>query len=249
MKVAIIGYGHVGKSIQKLFPDAYIYDPYLRIGKKDDLVDLDAAFICVPTPSNELGECDTTIVEGIISYLEAKVIIIRSTVIVGFTDEMNAKYHKNVIFQPEYYGETKNHPYADESKIGWVTLGGDEHSLSIAKELYKDFKGEIHTATAKEAEMAKYMCNAFLASKVTFCNEIYDLCEKLNINYDHVRDLWLLDSRIGRSHVDVYKDNRGYGGSCFPKDVKALIELTKKVGSENDLITSINSANNKIRNK
>lgn len=249
MKIAIVGYGHVGKSVHKLFPDAIVYDPYLNIGKKSDLKNLDALFISVPTPSLPDGSCDTSIVESVIREFDSDLFIIRSTVIVGFTDEMVKKYHKNIAFQPEYYGETKNHPYADESKMSWITLGGTKESVSKARKVYKDFKGEIYESTSKEAEMAKYMCNSFLATKVTFCNEIFDLCEKLDINYDNVKNLFMLDNRIGKSHVDVYENNRGYGGSCFPKDVKALIKLMDKVKSEHKLIASVHEANEELKKK
>ena len=78
--------------------------------------------------------------------------------------------------------------------------------------------------------MAKYMTNAFLAVKVTFANEVYDLCHVMDIDYDKVRDTVTADMRIGDSHFDVHTDGyRGYGGSCLPKDAKALLELGERM--------------------
>jgi len=248
-KIVIVGYGHVGKSVHELFPESYIYDPFLNLGKKEDLKEIDVAFICVPTPSLDDGSCDTSIVEEIISWLNAKIIIIRSTVEVGFTAAMVTKYHKSIVFQPEYYGETKNHPYSSEKNVSWVTIGGEKEYCDLAKEIYKDKNVKINISTSSEAEMAKYMCNAFLASKVVFCNEIYDLCEKMGINYNNVKELWLNDPRIGKSHFDVYPENRGFGGHCFPKDTAALLSLTKKYKSENNQLKATIKANKILRNK
>ena len=95
--------------------------------------------------------------------------------------------------------------------------------------------------------MAKYMENAFFATKVTFCNEMFDVCKKLGIDYNVVRELWTADPRIGKFHTFVYEDNRGYGGSCLPKDISSL----RKQGVENDvdmtLISSVIKKNSIIK--
>ena len=85
--------------------------------------------------------------------------------------------------------------------------------------------------TADEAEMAKHVANAFLAIKVSYANEVFDLCERLHIDYAGVRDIAGADERIGRSHLDVLDSGyRGYGGKCLPKDSKALLDLAQSVG-------------------
>ena len=101
MKIGIVGYGHVGKAMGELFRNATVYDEPLKIGTKDEINTCDIAFVCVPTPSNEDGSCDTRIVEEVISWLTVKTIVLRSTVYVGFTREMSEKYGKSIVLQPE----------------------------------------------------------------------------------------------------------------------------------------------------
>lgn len=85
--------------------------------------------------------------------------------------------------------------------------------------------------------------------KVAYCNEIYDLCEKLGTNYYEVRDLWLLDPRTTKSHTAVFTDERGFGGKCFPKDTKALVKLGDKVGINLEILKSVLDSNEKQLNK
>lgn len=248
MKISIIGLGHVGTAMKALFPNASIYDSELGIGSIEDVKKCDAAFICVPTPCAPDGSCDTTIVEQVISSLEADVIIIRSTVSIGFTDFMMKKYKKEIVFQPEYYGETVAHPFADLTTRIWLSFGGTDKGTRLAVEVYQtvcNSNVEIHMADAKTVELAKYMENAFLATKVTFCNEMYDIAEAYGIDYHKAREVWLADPRIGRSHTFVYRENRGYGGKCLPKDISALAFSAKEKGINADLIKAVINKNKK----
>lgn len=136
-KIGIIGYGHVGKNMKNLFPEAIVYDEPLGIGSQDAINDCTIVFICVPTPESTDGRCDTSIVEKIISWLRSKLIVIRSTVPVGFTTQQEMLTGKNIIFQPEYYGETVNHPFSSEKNCGWITLGGRKE---IMRELVLAYK-------------------------------------------------------------------------------------------------------------
>ncbi len=252
MKIGIIGHGHIGTAMAELFKDAIIYDKYKGIGSKQDINSCDFAFICVPTPMAEDGSCDTSIVEEVISWCDAKIIVIRSTVKVGFSREMRVKYGKRIIFQPEFYGETPNHPYADLSKQQWIILGGDKDIAIEVDKLYKKvMKLDYKTCycNSDEAEMMKYMDNSFLATKVVFANEMYDICKSLNLDYFKVRDLWLMDSRIGSSHTFVYEDNRGFGGSCLPKDIASLEKQAKDNKVDTTLISAVIEKNKKLHNK
>ena len=243
--ISIIGYGHVGKAMHKLFPDAYIYDEPLMIGTKKEAYFADISFICVPTPSEINGNCDTTIVESIIEEIESKIVVIRSTVPVGFTEKMKAKTLKKIIFQPEYYGETVAHPFADLNNRDWLTLGGDKDDVNVVLEAYqKVYNSDIKIiiTDSKTAELAKYMENCFLALKVTFCNEFFDIASAYGVNYHELREVWLADSRIGRSHTFVYEDNRGFGGKCLPKDTTGLVKLAEE---KNVDVTLMNAVINK----
>lgn len=251
MKVGIIGYGHVGKAMHVLFTDAALYDEPLDIGTKQDINNCNIAFICVPTPMADSGKCDTSIVEEVISWCAAEILVIRSTVYVGFTDKMCEKYNKNIIFQPEYYGETAAHPFADLANRSWLSFGGNnDEVISKVIELYKTVYNsniKIYITDAKTAELAKYMENSFYAVKVTFCNEFYDIAKKLHVNYDKVREVWLADPRIGSSHTFVYEDNRGYGGKCLPKDIASIIYQADEVNADAALLKATVEKNIKLR--
>lgn len=251
MKIGIVGYGHVGKAMAELFKDVAIYDEPLNIGTKDEINQCDIAFICVPTPSNKDGSCDTSIVEEVISWLDVETIVIRSTVYVGFTRIMSEKYNKSIVFQPEYYGETVAHPFSDLSNRQWLSFGGTSSAVNRAISAYKQVytsNVEIYITDSDSAEFAKYMENAFLATKVIFCNEMYDLSRKLNVDYNKAREVWLADPRIGRSHTFVYEDNRGYGGSCLPKDVLSIIDQAHKSGSDCTLMEAVDEKNRLLKN-
>lgn len=242
MKVGIVGYGHVGKHQQSLFTNAVIYDKFQNIGCKTEINECDCVFICVPTPANIDGSCDTSAVEEVIGWVNSPLIIIRSTVSIGFTDIMSEKYGKQIVFQPEYYGETVDHPFAKNFNSKWLVLGGSQHCIDLAIEVYQQTLNasvDIYQLPAKEAEFVKYMENAFLATKVIFCNEMYDLAKKFDLSYNQIREAWTADPRIGKSHSFVYSRNRGFGGKCLPKDLSSLIHQANRLESDITLLESV----------
>lgn len=168
MKIGIIGYGHVGTAMKDLFTDAIIYDKFKKIGTIDKINKCDIAFICVPTPMNKDGSCDASIVEEVIKWCKAKVIVIRSTVYIGFTDKMIEKYHKKIVFQPEYYGETVNHPFAILSNRNWLSFGGSREDVNFVIRAYQQVMTSnirILIGTPKEAEWLNIWKTPFLPIK------------------------------------------------------------------------------------
>ena len=250
--VGICGLGHVGHIMVELFPNAVVYDEPKNIGSREEINKCDFVFVCVPTPKAEDGHCDTSIVEDVLSWLSPKkVIILRSTVPVGFTWKAICVYGKSIVFQPEYYGETHNHPFQDPHNRTWITLGGAINDTSKVAELYQTvFTSDIiiNQVDSDTAELAKYMENSFYSVKVTFCNQFYDFAQALNINFDKVRETWLLDPRIGRSHTFVYPNDRGYGGSCLPKDTAAIIYQGDQLGVDMALLKATEEINERYRN-
>lgn len=250
MRLGIVGYGHVGKAMHAIFPGAAVYDEPLRMGIRADVNDCDVVFICVPTPALPDGSCDTSIVDEVIGWLAARVIVIRSTVPVGYTDGQVQKTGKRIVFQPEYYGETVDHPFADLKSRTWLTFGGSSDDVAPVIHAYQQVYNaevKIRRTDTRTAELAKYMENCYLALKVTFCNEFYDISQAHGIDYNELREVWLEDPRIGRSHTFVYEDNRGYGGKCLPKDVSALIGMAKEKDVNVELMRSVQAKNAAIR--
>lgn len=245
--VAVIGVGAVGRSMAELFPSAVLYDEPLGLGTREQVSACRFAFVCVPTPSLPSGGCDTSIVESVLEWCESEIVVLRSTVIPGTTERLARESGRRVVFQPAYGpGSTPEHPYADVRSQRWVILGGPrEWSVPVA-DLYKRvFSSDlaIHQTDARTAELTKYMENAFLAMKVAFCNEFFDLATAIGVDYNELRELWLLDERVGRSHTWVHPDERGFGGDCLPKDLAALLRLTETVGAEGPLLPAIEASN------
>ncbi|WP_294411215.1 hypothetical protein [uncultured Ruminococcus sp.] len=250
MRIGIVGCGHVGTAMKKRFPDAVIYDEPKQIGTKDEINECEIAFICVPTPAKSDGSCDVSIVESVLSWVQCKTIVIRSTVPIGFTSSMVLKLGKDIVFQPEYYGETNAHPFSDLANQNWISLGGSVDAVNRVVNFYQKYvSAETHfyIADSNTVELAKYLTNAFLATKVIFCNEMYDLADKLGVNYNVLREIWLADPRIGNSHTFVYPENRGYGGSCFPKDTSALLCIGEEAGADMTLLESVIRKNQLLR--
>ena len=254
MKVAIVGAGAVGRGIAQLFPNAVLFDEPKGIGSRAEVNACDAAFVCVPTPSLPDGRCDTSIVESVLSWMTTPLVIIRSTVAVGTTRRL-AQEHADldIVFQPEYGpAETPDHPFNDLRKVRWTILGGERRATAKAVRLWQDVYNAdvvIQQTTPETAELCKYMENAFLAMKVTFCNEFFDIASAFGVDYSELREMWLLDPRIGRSHTFVFADKRGFGGKCLPKDLDAVISASERAGYEPQLLKSVASTNTKMRSR
>jgi len=235
-KVGVVGAGVVGSAMQALCgPETVMYDPYKAeySGNRDAINRSDVVFVCVPTPMNDDGTCNTAIVEEAVSWIEAPLIILRSTVTPGTTDRLCTKYNKHVVFQPEYLGETTKHVFGDMAERDFVVLGGTTEAVSKAADFYKHYYNSYvryYFSDATTAEVAKYMENAFYAVKVTFINEFYDIAKAHGVDFNLLREIWLADPRISRDHTFCYPDARGFSGKCLPKDCNAIVRSSLSRG-------------------
>jgi len=259
-KIAIIGHGYVGKAMENFFSNHYelvIYDPPAGYKtSKDDVNQCEAAFVCLPTPRKENGACDTSLVEEAIEWVDTEIIVIKSTVEVGTTKKLSKKHNKDLVFSPEYVGEstywTPFNFHHDMKETPFYTFGGDRDACDKVVDLMLPVVGpckKYNITDSTTAEMAKYMENAFYATKVAFCNELYDICEAMGVRWNEVRELWTTDPRLHRMHTAVFKDKRGFGGKCLPKDTSALVSIAKNGGVSSDLLEGVLSSNEKVRNK
>lgn len=254
-KTLLIGYGWVGQFVHKYFTEADIYTPskgmvYNKGRQTSEKWDI--AFISVPTPMLPNGRCDTSIVENSIKLFKNQVglFIIRSTVEIGTTDYLSTKYEVPVVMQPEYVGETLGHPLVEVQRDPFIILGGKKDHTYIAAEAWSKVlhaNCRIRQVSADTAELCKYMENSFLATKVIFVNEFRQLAEKIGVDFLELREAWLDDPRIGRSHTFAYKDNPGFSGKCLPKDLNAIFVAAKAVGSPLKLIESVLEINAEMR--
>ena len=253
MRITIAGYGSIGRYVESVFGARHEitpYDPPLGLGTHGDLVDTDFVFICVPTPPHEDGSCDTSAVEEVVRLASPRVAIVcESTVALGTTERLIRETGKPLVFVPEYAGESATHPFRDAAARRFLIYGGYEPLASQVRDLYAgvypdDANHFIVPPTT--AEMAKYMENAFLAAKVAFCNEFFDLCQSFNVDYAAVRRLWLQDWRIGESHT-VVTPERGYAGKCLPKDVAAVCATGRESGMPMSIMEAVQQANQRHR--
>lgn len=262
MKIGIVGYGYVGKAMFEYFKTHYeviYYDPYVSgSSTQEEINKCDLGVVCVFTPSKENGECDVSIVESTIAWLNTPLILIKSTVKVGTTERLIKETNKNIVFSPEYIGEStydtghfnfnkavKNHSF--------FTFGGNSTNTSKLVSIFQVISGPTKVykqTTATVAEIAKYMENAFFSTKVIFCHEFAEICRVNNADYNDVRECWLLDPRIGHSHTCVFINKTyPFDGKCLPKDLKAIIQQANEMGYQPSFLEEILRSNDRIEEK
>ncbi len=245
MKIKIYGYGWVGKAMKTLFPDASVHDPELKMVAEEKA---DVAFVCVPTPL-KYGKLDTSVVEEVIEKSEEKLIIVRSTVMPGTCDKFE---NKNVVFQPEYLGETVNHPMTDQKARPFIIIGGRPADRKKVIELYQrtyNANVAIRQMSAYEAEVVKLSENRAIAFKVAQCQELYDVCEKAGIDYYTIRDaVYGDDPRFNLWWTFVYPEKRGFNSKCIPKDVYGWASWAESVGYDPELTKTLLGINEKYIN-
>lgn len=239
MELGIVGYGTVGKHLERLFSRAgfsvSIYDKYLdkysskramKCVQSSDLV-----FIAVPTPESSSGEVDLSSVEEAVSWINPP-ICIKSTIVPGTTNRLIDMYRKSIIFSPEYVGETPYHKYSDSLAVDLVVFGGSKEASAPFANIYRQALGPIPRyffTDSVTAELSKYMENCFFATKVTFVAQFHALALSLGADFDQMREIWVADTRVGRSHSIVVNEP-GFSGKCLPKDLAAIVALATQYG-------------------
>ena len=264
-KVGIVGYGYVGKIVDKFFSERYdvkIYDPlYDDKHTKEEVNACELAVVCVPTPMKNDGSSDTGIVEEVVKWIAAPLILIRSTVPPGTTDRLKKETGKHLVFSPEYAAESKYWApfpfHTDEREMPFYIFGGDVEDCQRIIDLYVVVTGptkKYHATTAKVAETVKYFENEYFAWKVMWANEMRETCEAIGVPFWTTRELWALDPRVDSMHTAAFPksesfghDSRGFGGKCLPKDTAALYRWAKEAGYEKKILHAIIEKNLTLR--
>tara|TARA_Y100001970_G_scaffold168897_1_gene206552 strand:+ start:33197 stop:34045 length:849 start_codon:yes stop_codon:yes gene_type:complete len=264
MKIGIIGQGYVGTAVKTIFEKYYEISTFDLNGDCScnsllELVELsEIIFVCVPTPMNLDGSCNFDIVESVVKDVDEmvdndksrKILAIKSTIPPGTTSELDEKYKNiNIIFNPEFLTEANFiNDFKNQNRI---IIGGHKSSTSILKQIYSLVFPSIPIiiTDSTTAEMIKYLTNTFLATKVSFANEMKIICDNLNVNYDEVIEYSMYDERIGESHwaVPGPDGKLGFGGSCFPKDINALAHICKKLDIPANVLFSAIKTNLSVR--
>jgi len=265
--IGIIGQGFVGNAVRIGMQHVFDIKTYDKDPSKTSTVNCigdivkstDITFICVPTPMKKTGECDLTILHAALQEVQNEVIaydkknyivVIKSTIPPGTTVSLNDMYHElNIVFNPEFLTEANSiEDYRNQNRI---VLGGQRNATTIVKRYFERAfpKVPIIKTSSTIAEMIKYVTNTFLAMKVSFANEMYQICQGLDIDYDKVIEYARYDERLGNTHWSVPGPDGdfGFGGHCFPKDIAALTYLAVNLGVDPIMLSGTVIKNNEVR--
>ena len=265
MKLGIVGHGFVGTAVDDGFTrdiQKFIVDPkHNSTNTIEDLITFrpDATFVAVPTPQSESGECNTEILEGVMQQLNTSkglLVIVKSTVPAYKLQKIQEEcINIRIVYNPEFLTE-KN--YIDDFvNPAMHVFGGMNADTDAVEKLYKEHSHcaecPVYKTDMITASMVKYCINSFLATKVTFMNEMYDVLKAARgADWNTFTNIIANDPRIGKSHMRVPGNDgqRGYAGSCFPKDTAALAWFAREILNTQftQLETSI-AINNKFRTK
>lgn len=230
--ILIIGMGITGhnlyKELKSLTPDYYD----IKEGFENKLTSdtYEYIFICVDTPYKDKDKvCDISAIEVVIKEWQHKLtatgmFIVKSTILPHTTEYLCEKYLCRIIYSPEYYGNTQ---HCNNFDFNFTILGGCEIECHRAQQLLQkvyDGRHIFRIVDSKTAELVKYMENCYLAMKVSFCNQFAEIANKNGINYEDLRELFILDPRVNPSHTFVYNNKPYWDSHCLNKDVRAITE-------------------------
>ena len=255
--IGIIGNGFVGNAVYQNFRDkvstkVYDVDKNRSPNTLKEVLEQDFVFICLPTPMTSDGSCDTSILDEFFDTLyflenEETIFIIKSTVPVGTTKRLAKRFR--VIHNPEFL--TARNAVSDFANADRNIIGGErELAEKFAEMFFLNFRNiPSMIVSSDESEAIKYFSNTFLAYKVAYFNKMFDFCQSLGLDYDKVARGVSADHRIGASHTKVpgIDNDRGFGGTCFPKDLNSLIVQMESAGVNADMLKEVWEYNEQIR--
>lgn len=268
MNIGIIGMGFVGgttakilSKVHQIFPYDKYREPYCSKENIEKLAEnSEGVFLCVPTPMKPSGEMDYSSIHNSLDLLteetknknrnlEEILVVVRSTAVSGTTDKLSEKYQFRFVFNPEFLRE--KHALEDMINTNRIVIGANtEKDYLRTEEIYKPLfpNAKYFRCNIKEAEMAKYVANVMLTLQIAGANEIYQICKATDIDYEKIKNIVLLDDRIGRN-IDVpgHDGDLGFGGKCFPKDLRALTYLAREHGYNPYLLEEIWRLNERVR--
>ena len=256
MKIGVIGIGVVGEAnsygFKKIGNKVFEHDIKLKT-KIIDLKNCEIIFLCLPTPSKKNGDCDTSIIEKVVKELDKikfykGIVCIRSTVTPGFTSQLSKKFKKiEICYSPEFLRERK--AKYDFIKNHQLLAVGTQKKKVFEKvcRAHKSLPKNKVMLSFEEAELLKYFNNVFASLRVVFANIMFELSNKLNCNYENVKDAYIKTGKAMDIYLNVDKNLRGYGGPCLPKDTRALKNILKKYALNFKLIQSIDGDNKNFK--
>ena len=258
-KIGIIGYGFVGKATEEGFKkntNIFIVDPKIGTSISElKKFNPEFIFICVPTPMDDNGKQNNSILDSVFSEIEktdfpSATLVLKSTVLPNKTEQLEKRFN-NLVYNPEFLREKFANEDFKNSKF--IILGGQKENCEKVKSLYEE-NSSCHSdkfifTNSKKASFAKYIINTFLALKVGYFNEVYELLNGNQSDWAELIEILKLDSRIGDSHMDVPGPDgrKGFGGACFPKDTSAFLNYSLEHNSQLSILEAAIKKNNTVR--
>jgi UDPglucose 6-dehydrogenase len=253
--IAIIGTGMVGGALDRYFKtqniSAGLFDPPKGLNDPSVLARASVIFVAVPTPYylDGSGFDDSFLKQAIESIpVSGKTIVLKSTILPGTTERFQAIYPQHrILFNPEFLTETTvdfdmQHP--NRQIVGYTSESRRDAELVMGLLPRAPFEKVVH---AKVAETVKYFGNAFYALKVAYANQMYDVCAKMGIDYDQIKECAKAEPMVGTTHLEIYhKGYRGYGGKCLPKDTRSIIQLAERLGVDLSVLKAAEGYNNEL---
>jgi UDPglucose 6-dehydrogenase len=256
MKIGILGIGVVGSALRNGFSelgqDISFYDPAYEGSKFENVLETEVCFLCVPTPPDEHGFCDTSIVEESISRLNKNnykgIVAVKSTVTPGTTKKLSEQYpNLEICFVPEFLRErcamidfVENH---DLCVIGTES----EEVYRKVRQAHGHYPKNFRRLKPTEAEMVKYYNNIYNATLITLSNSFYEVCKKMEISYSDIKNSLVLREHISDSYLQCNDNFRGFGGVCLPKDTLAIAKLVERLNLDIDFFKMILDENKKYK--
>lgn len=247
MRIAIIGLGIVGTAQTKLFSDHDLvtYDPRFNLAYPEaQIADCDFAVICVGTPESEDGSADLQAFwEALLKLPDDLPVLIRSTVPPGTSRIVAKSRSGHVVFCPEFMHEREGGLWRKSSDVPWLILGGAPDATSWFHNRVFFWHSHVYECDMVTAELSKYVANIYWAVRVTFVNEMNEICSRFGVDWENVRRAWLQDSRVNRAYTAIDGFPPGFGGRCLPKDLAALIDSSTKAGYDPEFLIAVQDAN------
>lgn len=253
--IAIMGTGMVGGALSRYFVSqniqAALYDPPKGLDDASVLETAEIIFVAVPTPYylDGTGFDDSYLHQAIQAIPKTgKTIVLKSTITPGTTDAIQAKYpgHR-FLFNPEFLTEATvdfDMAHPNRQIIGYTPQSRRDAEIVMGLLPRAPFEKIV---PAKSAELVKYFGNAFYALKVAYANQMFDLCQKLGIDYDEVKECAKAEPWMGTHHWEIFhKGYRGYGGKCLPKDTRAIVQLAEKNEVDLSVLKAAENYNNSL---
>ena len=260
MNLGIIGKGFVGSAVAHGFDkdcDQIIVDPKYTDNEITDVLDCKLVFVCVPTPPNEDGSINVDIVNDVLIELSMRdykgVVVVKSTIIPDYLHEFKKEFDLKIVYNPEFL--TESNANEDFKNPPFQVFGGKWRDCEVVEKAYlrhssvrivPTFKVDLTTAS-----LLKYTINSWLATKVTFFNELKQLHElgSSMVSWEQFTDMLSRDDRMGNSHMKVPGPDGepGFGGHCFPKDTEALLHYANNKNIKMSVLRKAVQTNKKLR--